>query len=281
MKKLFAIALALMLCISVLSVSAFAAFDNVTSLAIVGEGIPGVASWDPADAAGDMTEVSDGVYEKTLELPAGTTMTFKIAGNDTWDDTCNFGSATIVLNEVADLACGGDSGNMTLSASEAMTVKIIVNLTGETATILVEGDGETLPPPAPSGDYYVAGVGALCGAEWDAGNADNKMTKGDDGIYTKTYSNVAAGKYSIKVTQGDWNKESWGGNGENGNFDFEVPEDGEVIVKFNPETQKVSVVVNGDEIRPFGDVSLTAVSVALLAATAGLVVVVSKKKEIA
>lgn len=282
MKKLFAIALALMLCISVLSVSAFAAFDNVTSLAIVGEGIPGVASWDPADAAGDMTEVSDGVYEKTLELPAGTTMTFKIAGNDTWDDTCNFGSATIVLNEVADLACGGDSGNMTLSASEAMTVKITVNLTGETATILVEGDGETLPPPAPTGDFYVAGEGDLFG-NWAVADENQKMTKGDDGIYTKTYENVPAGKYSIKVTQGDWNKESWGGNGENGNLDFETHEAGELVVKFNPNTHEIILTLNDNriEIPDTGDVSLAAVSVALLAATAGLVVVVSKKKEIA
>ncbi len=153
MKKISAILLALVLCLSILAVPAFAAFDTVQSLAIVGTGIPGVGDWNPADPAGDMTMVSAGIYEKTLELPAGTAMSFKIAGNDTWDDTCNFGSATIVLGEVAELTCAGDSTDMSFTATDAMTVKITVDLTGDVATILVaDANGETTDKPVEEPD---------------------------------------------------------------------------------------------------------------------------------
>lgn len=170
MKKMIAIALVLMLCVSALSVTAFAAFDTVQSLAIVGDGIPGVKSWDPADPAGDFTEVSDGIWVKTLECPAGTSMKFKVAGNDKWDDTCNFGSATIVLGEKADLTCSGGSSDMPFTVTEAMTLKITVDLTGDTATILVEdananagGNGGSATPgnpePVPgTGDMSLAGL---------------------------------------------------------------------------------------------------------------------------
>ncbi len=400
MKKLFAIALALMLCVSVMSVAAFAAFDNVNSLAIVGTGIPGVKDWTPEDPAGDMTEVSDGIYEKTLDLPAGTTMNFKIAGNDAWDDTCNFGSAIIELGKVADLECSGGSGDMTFTADSAMTIKITVDLTGDVATILVAKAGSTPDPkpdpkpevkPDPKPEttdaaYYVAGVEALCGSSWVENDADNKMTAGKNGIYSITYKNVAAGDYELKVTNGTWEtswpaenykfnvaeaadvtvefdstngtvtvkvggkttdkeedkkpvvdpnasyfvagvealcgsnwnekdeankmtyangvytltyknvaagkyqlkvtngtwEQSWGGTGENGNFDFEVTTAGDVTVEFNPAKGQVSLIIGDERIdgpATTGDVSLAAVSVALLAATAGLVAVVSKKKE--
>ena len=143
MKRISAILLALMLCISVLSISAFAAFDSVQSLAVVGSGIPGVKEWDPADPAGDMTKVSNGVYEKVLSLPAGTTMSFKIAGNDTWDDSCNFGSgAALELGAVSELPINTYGGDMTFTADSAMNIKITVDISGDTATIKVEKTDE-------------------------------------------------------------------------------------------------------------------------------------------
>lgn len=149
MKKLFAILCALA-CLAMLCIPAMAAFDTVESLAVVGTGIPGVGEWKPEDPAGDMTEVSDGIWEKTLEMTAGTSMKFKVAGNDAWDDSCNFGSATIVLGEKADLECSGGSGDMPFTAEKDMTIKITVDLTGDVATILVAEvtDGETpVEPP--------------------------------------------------------------------------------------------------------------------------------------
>lgn len=152
MKRISAILLALVLMCSIMAIPAFAAYDNVESLAIVGLGIPGAGDWNPADPAGDMTEVSDGIYEKVVTLTAGTEMKFKVAGNDAWDDTCNFGSANIVLGQVAELECGGGSGDMTFKADSDITIKITVNLTSDVATILVENSDGSTPAPKPPVD---------------------------------------------------------------------------------------------------------------------------------
>ncbi len=154
MKRISAILLALMLMCSIMAIPAFAAYDTVESLAIVGSGIPGAGEWDPADPAGDMVEVSDGIYEKVVTLTAGTTMTFKVAGNDKWDDTCNFGNgAALELGAVTDLPISTFGGDMTFTANADATIKITVNLTSDVATILIENsDGSTPVVPDPPVD---------------------------------------------------------------------------------------------------------------------------------
>ena len=159
MKKIIAIALALVMCLGIMSMVAFAAPEGLNSLAVVGAGIPGVTDWDPKDAAGDMTEVSDGVFTKTLDCPAGTSMELKIAGNDSWDDNWNFGSATLVLGQKADLTNGAGSTNMTLTVAKAGKITITVDVNpmkdGGAATILVEegtgnGGGNTTTTTQPT-----------------------------------------------------------------------------------------------------------------------------------
>ena len=52
--------------------------------------------------------------------------------------------------------------------------------------------------------FTVAGTGAHLGTEWDTGNVANDMTYAD-GVYTKVYTNVAAGSYLLKVVRDhDW-----------------------------------------------------------------------------
>ena len=52
--------------------------------------------------------------------------------------------------------------------------------------------------------FTVAGDGAHLGTEWDTGNTANDMTYAD-GVYTKVYTNVAAGSYKLKVARDhDW-----------------------------------------------------------------------------
>ena len=52
--------------------------------------------------------------------------------------------------------------------------------------------------------FTVAGDGAHLGTEWDTGNTANDMTYAD-GVYTKVYTNVAAGSYKFKVVRDhDW-----------------------------------------------------------------------------
>ena len=295
MKKLIAIALALMLCVSALSVVAFAAPEGVNSLAIVGSSIPGVEEWKPGSASGDMTEVSNNVYEKVLEVTAACEMKIKFAANDDWVDSCNLGGATagmsIVIGETMELTNGGGSNDLTLSVSEPCTLKVTVDLNafaeGGAATLLVtnaNGSGSgtpapSTPAPAPAPEYdalYVAGTGKLCnGKEWDPAAAENKMTKGDDGIWSITYKNVAAGDYEIKVTVGNWDK-SWGDK-DGQNLKFSIKEAGDITVKFNPSTNKITVYHGNNPIT--GDMNLAGLSIALLAATAGVVALTGKKKE--
>ena len=292
MKKMIAIVLALMLCVSALSVVAFAAPEGVDSLAVVGSGMPGVDEWAPGSATGDMTEVSNNVYEKVISgVTAGTAIALKIAGNDAWVDSCNFGSGKIVFGEWAEMECGGGSSDMKFTVDQDCDLKVTVDLNdfaaggrGKVKVEEINVKGEVVDTPEPEEAYYVAGTGALCnGKEWVVDAAENKMTKGDDGVWSITYTNVAAGEHKLKVTSGDWSK-CWGaaeGGDADGNFVINVAEAGaEIVVKFNPANEKVSIIVNGEDAIPAtGDMGLAGVSVALLAATAGLIAVVSKKKE--
>ena len=173
MKKMIAIALVLMLCVSALSVTAFAASTVTVTAEVPAEasallpctGIPGVDTWDPASATGDLTEVSDGIWEKTIVCTAGTSMKFKVAGNDAWDNSCNFGTGeALALGTVTELPINTFGGDMTFTAEKDMTIKITVDLTAETATILVaevapqggESGGETVNPG--TGDMSLAAV---------------------------------------------------------------------------------------------------------------------------
>ena len=221
---------------------------------------------------------SDGLYEKVYENVAAGDYQLKVT-DGTWANC--WGTE------------GNPDGNYMFTVTEPGNVAVLFDAENKIVIVEVNGSAAQEPeqkpeekpeekpeqkPEAPAdATYIVAGVGSLCGAEWDPAAEANKMTKSTDGTYTKTYSNVPAGSYSIKVTDGSW-ANSWGGDGENGNFDFTVSAAGDVVVKFNPATNEVSVSVNGESVKT-GDVSLAAVSVALLAATAGLVAIVSKKED--
>lgn len=157
MKKYIALTLVLIMCLSLVPFVTFAAPDGLSRLAVVGSGIPGVGEWDINDAAGDMTEVSESVYGKTLMLTAGTEMRFKIATDDGrggWNDAFNFGSATLTLGTVAEMDNGGGSGDMFFKADKDMTVKITVDLNplkdGGKATILLVEDIIEPEPTVPT-----------------------------------------------------------------------------------------------------------------------------------
>ena len=158
MKRVVAIGLALIICLSAMAVLVCAAPETLNSLAIVGEGIPGVAIWDPADPNGDMQETSESVFTRMITFDTPGSMKFKVAGNDYWDDRWNFGGTTggeeIVLGEKMDLFCASASCDLTLTVDDPGDYLITVDLTpmaqGGAATILVEEDGVPEPPQEPT-----------------------------------------------------------------------------------------------------------------------------------
>ena len=131
-------------------------FKAPASLAIVGTGIPGVGDWDPANTAGEMYVVSENVYEIDIACPAGTSMTFKFAGNDAWDDTCNLGSGTAAIGSTTDLVNDGGSSDMNLTVDKNVVLKFTVDLTalangtGAATLTIAETEGEVDVEPAPA-----------------------------------------------------------------------------------------------------------------------------------
>jgi hypothetical protein len=224
--------------------------------------------WAEKNAAGKMTE-KNGVFVKEFTgVPAGS---YSLKVNDgTWANS--WGG-------------NGENGNYDFEVASAnSTVTVTFNPTDFTVTVEVNGSnagGEVVtPPPATTFDaYYVAGSKGLCNdIEWDPAAEANKMTKGDDGIWTITFSNVPAGEYELKVTAGSWDN-NWGADGAaNGeNVKIVVEEAGDVTVKFNPANNWISAYLGDNPLT--NDVSLAGVAVALLAATAGVVALVGMKKK--
>ena len=94
--------------------------------------------------------------------------------------------------------------------------------------------------------YTVAGFRSLCGSDWDPSDMGNQMLDLDgDGIYTKTYENVAAGTYELKVTVGSWSQ-NWGNPETGGNYILNVARDNTTVtVCFDTAAERISISLNG------------------------------------
>ena len=115
---------------------------------------------------------------------------------------------------------------------------------------------------------YVAPVYTIAGtistAGWDPANGDVLEGPDSDGVYTYIYTNVAAGSYKFKVTNGTWDA-AW----PSSDYELTVEKDGsEVTVFFNVATKTVSaevvppveytVTFNGTNVSRNGASSVTA-----------------------
>lgn len=93
--------------------------------------------------------------------------------------------------------------------------------------------------------YNVAGAEGLCGANWDP--AENQMTQGADGIWTKEFTNIAAGTYEFKIaTNGAWDNGEYNLEGDassgGSNASVTVDKDGStVVVSFDGTKASVEV----------------------------------------
>ena len=97
--------------------------------------------------------------------------------------------------------------------------------------------------PVPAEDYSIIGSSdAVFGGVWWVDNPASAMTFDTaDGLYKKTYTDVAAQKMlQLKVIKDHDEDQCWPSTG--GNYTFDVNSDGDITVTFNPETGEINVI---------------------------------------
>ena len=120
MKKALTLILSLALCLSLLSVAAFAAeYSYVSVTGTMNE-------WNPAAESGKMTETSAGVYSLTFTDMAAGEHQFKFTANGTWSDL-DLGGAFMGSGVEGDLYWGGS--NIVINVAETCNVTIVLDLT--------------------------------------------------------------------------------------------------------------------------------------------------------
>jgi hypothetical protein len=184
MKKLIAIALVLVMCLSVLPMAALAAEEYY----VAGVGALCGSEWDCGDFANMMNANGDGTYSMIYPAVAPGTYEFKVT-NGTWDS-----------------CWPGENYRFEITAACDVTI------TFNPADGSVNATGANLQIPAPSSSFdsiTIAGTGSLCGSEWNTSDAANQMTA-NGAVYTITYHNVPAGEHKFKfAANGSWN-DNWG-----------------------------------------------------------------------
>ncbi len=106
----------------------------------------------------------------------------------------------------------------------------------------------TTEAPAPKSAYYVVGSPELFGANWgDTLLPQNSMTKGDDGLYSLTLTNVAAGTYNFKVVDNASGTITWHPDGMGNDGTVTVEADGSTVT-FVYDVNQPAAVVGVNEI---------------------------------
>ena len=277
MKKIIAIALALMLCVGVLSVSAFAAEGDTFTINVQvpeGTATPNIWAWGGYGNAFEgaswpgvaMTAAGDWYV---AEVPAGTVgMLINTAGD---------------ADKSADVELTGDADVWVIFSIGGDGKFVADSVSYDAPGADTPADPETPDEPAKLGNYYVTGGAAQDTnhdgswlSNWNEKNVDGQMTDLGGGKYQKVFKNVPAGAYELKVNDGTW-KKSWGDNGNN--YYFSVEETCDVTVTFTLNGEEGTVSVTGAGVPGTADFSVISVVVLMvLAATTTVVLVTNKKK---
>ena len=85
--------------------------------------------------------------------------------------------------------------------------------------------------------YTLVGTSSLCGTEWKVDDANNDLTLGEDGVYSITVENVAAGEHKFKVAR----NHSWANAWPSSDYVLTLTEESNVTVTFNPDTEELKV----------------------------------------
>ena len=175
-------------------------------------------TWDPSDAAADMTS-EDGVnfiyVKENITLERGTSYEFKVAKNHSWNEAY-------------------PGSNYALTVDETALYKVTITFNAETKDVNATAE-KTGEAGAVTHTYSV--IGTIVG-NWDT---DTEMTKGDDGLYKAVFEDVAKGEYKFKVrVDKDWSI-SYPGQ----DYALTVEQDGSTVtVTFNEDTKEVIATVS-------------------------------------
>ena len=169
-------------------------------------------NWTCNDEAYKMTANGDGTFTFTFAITAGS-HALKVT-NGTWD--VSFGGT-------------GADGNYEFTANSDSDITVnydgngVVTVTGD----ITEGSAPAGDPAPVTGPLYVAGTMN----NWTCDDAAYQMVDNGNGTFSLVLD-LTAGAHSLKVTNGTWDV-SFGGDGENGNYDFNLAADGKVTVSFD------------------------------------------------
>ena len=165
------------------------------------------SSWKADDANNTLVKGEDGSYTKVYTDVKAGVYAFKITVDGSWN--LAYGK-----DGVSEPGCPDCEVTV---AADGSTVTIIFKDNVPTATVTAPDGGETPETPetpeVTEHVYIVAGdVKTDCegtnffGSSWKADDANNTLVKGEDGSYTKVYTDVKAGVYAFKITvDGSWN----------------------------------------------------------------------------
>ena len=178
--------------------------------------------WNPENTENDMVLGEDGIYTwtKTIEVTDTLAIEFKVVEDHNWNNTA------------------WPNNNYGTSINDPGTYDIVITFNPEDGAVNFSArkqGGHT---------YTVAGAPAsIFGTEWDATNADNDMTLGEDGLYIWTKAIEVTDSTLIKAKVCE--DHSWNVSYPEG-YDFNAtvnvgPGNYNLVVTFDPETQFVTI----------------------------------------
>ena len=194
------------------------------------------SNWSNNDANNKMT-LTNGVYVKSYaNVPAGS-HEFKIT-NGTWD---NAKGAWCID---ASTSTPGYTGTDNISFILLNATNITISYNESTDKITLKAEGLDKFGEFTINSYTLCGDFPCFGGDWAPTNKANNMTKGNDGIWTKTYENITleAKTYQYKVAANN----NWG-NGEfptQGNNQYEIKEAGAYNITFTYTPAKPELTCN-------------------------------------
>ena len=198
------------------------------------------SNWSNNDANNKMT-LTNGVYVKSYaNVPAGS-HEFKIT-NGTWDNAKGAWCVDVSTSTP------GYTGTDNISFILVNATNITISYNESTDKITLKAEGLDKFGEFTINSYTLCGDFPCFGGDWAPTNKANNMTKGNDGIWTKTYENITleAKTYQYKVAANN----NWG-NGEfptQGNNQYEIKEAGAYNITFTYNPAKPGLTCNASLI---------------------------------